>query len=151
MFRISRCRFQCLVEAGRLATLAATLTQVPAGFTLHPRGKRLSPVAKVFLQHLERTAREWSERRACQLRQRRGDAALPAFGAATLREDFPVLTGACGGISADTAGTVEAGADMVGEREIQIDGSGKRLAGQAPAHDAVQISEDFRDGGVLAR
>ncbi|NMG43171.1 LysR family transcriptional regulator [Aromatoleum toluvorans] len=32
-------------------------------FTLHPRGKRLSPVAAVFLQHLERTAREWSERR----------------------------------------------------------------------------------------
>lgn len=32
-------------------------------FTLHPRGKRLSPVATVFLQHLERTAREWSERR----------------------------------------------------------------------------------------
>ncbi|WP_407279002.1 LysR family transcriptional regulator [Aromatoleum evansii] len=32
-------------------------------FTLYPRGKRLSPVATVFLQHLERTAREWSERR----------------------------------------------------------------------------------------
>ncbi|NMF91110.1 LysR family transcriptional regulator [Aromatoleum petrolei] len=32
-------------------------------FTLHPRGKRLSPVATVFLGHLERTAREWSERR----------------------------------------------------------------------------------------
>ncbi|AKU14102.1 transcriptional regulator, LysR family [Azoarcus sp. CIB] len=32
-------------------------------FTLHPRGKRLSPVAAVFLGHLERTAREWSERR----------------------------------------------------------------------------------------
>lgn len=32
-------------------------------FTLYPRGKRLSPVASVFLEHLERTAREWSERR----------------------------------------------------------------------------------------
>ena len=32
-------------------------------FTLYPRGKRLSPVAAVFLEHLERTAREWSERR----------------------------------------------------------------------------------------
>lgn len=32
-------------------------------FTLFPRGKRLSPVAAVFLEHLERTAREWSERR----------------------------------------------------------------------------------------
>jgi DNA-binding transcriptional LysR family regulator len=32
-------------------------------FTLYPRGKRLSPVAAVFLAHLERTAREWSERR----------------------------------------------------------------------------------------
>ena len=32
-------------------------------FTLHPRGKRLSPVAAVFLAHLERTARDWSERR----------------------------------------------------------------------------------------
>ncbi|WP_018988353.1 LysR family transcriptional regulator [Aromatoleum toluclasticum] len=32
-------------------------------FTLYPRGKRLSPVATVFLQHLESTAREWSERR----------------------------------------------------------------------------------------
>ena len=27
-------------------------------FTLYPRGKRISPVAAVFLQHLERTARE---------------------------------------------------------------------------------------------
>lgn len=32
-------------------------------FTLYPRGKRLSPVAAVFLAHLERTAMEWSERR----------------------------------------------------------------------------------------
>ena len=32
-------------------------------FTLYPRGKRLSPVAAVFLEHLEQTAREWSERR----------------------------------------------------------------------------------------
>ncbi|SMC20429.1 DNA-binding transcriptional regulator, LysR family [Andreprevotia lacus DSM 23236] len=32
-------------------------------FTLYPRGKRLSPVAAVFLEHLERTALEWSERR----------------------------------------------------------------------------------------
>ena len=32
-------------------------------FTLYPRGKRLSPVAAVFLEHLERTARDWSERR----------------------------------------------------------------------------------------
>lgn len=32
-------------------------------FTLYPRGKRLSPVAAVFLEHLERTAFEWSERR----------------------------------------------------------------------------------------
>ncbi|BAL23797.1 LysR family transcriptional regulator [Azoarcus sp. KH32C] len=34
-------------------------------FTLYQRGKRLSPVAAVFLDHLERTAREWSERRDC--------------------------------------------------------------------------------------
>ncbi|WP_374486972.1 LysR family transcriptional regulator [Zoogloea sp.] len=32
-------------------------------FTLYPRGKRLSPVATVFLDHLTRTALEWSERR----------------------------------------------------------------------------------------
>jgi len=32
-------------------------------FTLYPRGKRLSPVASVFLEHLKRTAFEWSERR----------------------------------------------------------------------------------------
>ena len=32
-------------------------------FTLYPRGKRLSPVAAVFLEHLELTAREWSEKR----------------------------------------------------------------------------------------
>lgn len=32
-------------------------------FTLYPRGKRLSPVATVFLEHLARTASEWSERR----------------------------------------------------------------------------------------
>lgn len=32
-------------------------------FTLYPRGKRLSPVAAVFLEHLTRTALEWSERR----------------------------------------------------------------------------------------
>ena len=32
-------------------------------FTLYPRGKKLSPVAAVFLEHLERTAFEWSERR----------------------------------------------------------------------------------------
>lgn len=32
-------------------------------FTLYPRGKRLSPVASVFLEHLKRTAHEWSERR----------------------------------------------------------------------------------------
>lgn len=32
-------------------------------FTLYPRGKRLSPVAAVFLEHLARTASEWSERR----------------------------------------------------------------------------------------
>lgn len=32
-------------------------------FTLYPRGKKLSPVATVFLKHLEQTAREWSERR----------------------------------------------------------------------------------------
>lgn len=32
-------------------------------FTLYPRGKRLSPVATVFLEHLKRTALEWSERR----------------------------------------------------------------------------------------
>jgi len=28
-------------------------------WTLYPRGKRLSPVATVFLEHIERTAREW--------------------------------------------------------------------------------------------
>ena len=32
-------------------------------FTLYPRGKKLSPIAAVFLEHLERTAFEWSERR----------------------------------------------------------------------------------------
>lgn len=32
-------------------------------FTLYPRGKRLSPVAAVFLERLERIAFEWSERR----------------------------------------------------------------------------------------
>ena len=32
-------------------------------FTLYPRGKRLSPVAAVFLEHLQRAASEWSERR----------------------------------------------------------------------------------------
>lgn len=37
-------------------------------FTLHPRGKRLSPVAAVFLAHLEQTAREWVERRDSPVR-----------------------------------------------------------------------------------
>lgn len=32
-------------------------------WTLYPRGKRLSPVAQVFLEHLERTASEWHEAR----------------------------------------------------------------------------------------
>ncbi len=32
-------------------------------FTLYPRGKRLSPIAAVFLEHLKRSAFEWSERR----------------------------------------------------------------------------------------
>ncbi|WP_374263413.1 LysR family transcriptional regulator [Zoogloea sp.] len=32
-------------------------------WTLYPRGKSLSPVAQVFLQHLERAAREWDEAR----------------------------------------------------------------------------------------
>lgn len=32
-------------------------------FTLYPRGKRLSPIATVFLEHLKRSAYEWSERR----------------------------------------------------------------------------------------
>lgn len=32
-------------------------------FTLYPRGKRLSPAATVFLEHLKRSAFEWSERR----------------------------------------------------------------------------------------
>ena len=32
-------------------------------FTLYPRGKRLSPIAAVFLEHLEQSAFEWSERR----------------------------------------------------------------------------------------
>lgn len=32
-------------------------------FTLYPRGKRLSPIAAVFLEHLKRAALEWSERR----------------------------------------------------------------------------------------
>lgn len=31
--------------------------------TLYPRGKRLSPIAAVFLEHLKRSAFEWSERR----------------------------------------------------------------------------------------
>lgn len=32
-------------------------------FTLYPRGKRLSPIAAVFLEHLKRSAYEWSGRR----------------------------------------------------------------------------------------
>lgn len=36
-------------------------------FTLYPRGKRLSPVAAVFLEHLERTALAWSDRRESAL------------------------------------------------------------------------------------
>lgn len=32
-------------------------------FTLYPRGKRLSPIAAVFLEHLQQSAAEWSERR----------------------------------------------------------------------------------------
>lgn len=32
-------------------------------FTLYPHGKRLSPIAAVFLEHLKRSAFEWSERR----------------------------------------------------------------------------------------
>lgn len=32
-------------------------------FTLYPRGKKLSPIAAVFLQHLQQSAAEWSERR----------------------------------------------------------------------------------------
>ena len=32
-------------------------------FTLYPRGKRLSPAAAVFLEHLKRSAFEWSGRR----------------------------------------------------------------------------------------
>jgi DNA-binding transcriptional LysR family regulator len=32
-------------------------------FTLYPRGKRLSPIAAVFLEHLKRSASEWSDRR----------------------------------------------------------------------------------------
>jgi LysR family transcriptional regulator, low CO2-responsive transcriptional regulator len=32
-------------------------------FTLYPRGKRLSPIAAVFLEHLQQSASEWSERR----------------------------------------------------------------------------------------
>lgn len=32
-------------------------------WTLYPRGKRLSPVAQVFLEHLERTACDWHEAR----------------------------------------------------------------------------------------
>ncbi|QEL64080.1 transcriptional regulator, LysR family [Oryzomicrobium terrae] len=37
-------------------------------WTLYPRGKRLSPVAQVFLDHLERTARDWLERRGDERR-----------------------------------------------------------------------------------
>jgi len=32
-------------------------------FTLYPRGKKLSPIATVFLDHLKQSALEWSERR----------------------------------------------------------------------------------------
>ena len=32
-------------------------------WTLYPRGKRLSPVAAVFLEHIERTAHDWFEQR----------------------------------------------------------------------------------------
>ena len=40
-------------------------------FTLYPRGKRLSPIAAVFLEHLKRTAFEWSERREAGVLQAR--------------------------------------------------------------------------------
>jgi DNA-binding transcriptional LysR family regulator len=32
-------------------------------WTLYPRGKRLSPVATVFLEHIEQTAKDWYEKR----------------------------------------------------------------------------------------
>lgn len=52
----------------------ARLLELPvAGFpvqsnwwTLYPRGKRLSPVATVFLEHIEHTARAWYEQRQAQ-------------------------------------------------------------------------------------
>ena len=32
-------------------------------WTLYPRGKRLSPVAAVFLDHIDRTAQDWYQQR----------------------------------------------------------------------------------------
>src|SRR5262245_18570116 len=50
------------------------------------------------------------------------------------------------GKSAATAETVEAGADIEDEW-----GLGERLAGQAPAKEAIQIGENFSDGLIEVR
>ncbi|QHE78016.1 LysR family transcriptional regulator [Hydrogenophaga sp. PBL-H3] len=51
----------------RLVELAVAGFPVQCSWwTLYPRGKRLSPVATVFLQQIERTARDWYEQRRPQ-------------------------------------------------------------------------------------
>ena len=62
---LSRHALAASSQAEGIAELAVPGFPIPSSWwTLHPKGKRLSPVAQVFLEYIGSTARDWRERAA---------------------------------------------------------------------------------------
>lgn len=73
---ISRHAFSVSPESEQLAVLDVQgFPVLSSWWTLYPAGKKLSPVAGVFLEHLERNAREWTMKNQPALGTRRRRAA----------------------------------------------------------------------------